>query len=369
MEMFVLLGLFVLLPVGFFITWYQRQAYESMMNQIAQQLGLVVVAGGWFSEASLRGSVGTTSVTVDTETTGTGKHRKVNTRIRLRDETALSFATVRAEGMMSHMGKMVGVSDFHVGDPAFDRHVNLQTSNPSDTLARLGAHARPRVLAAVRVGWSLSGGTWSWRANGMVRSAEELLPTLKVGLAALEATQLPEGAETALWQTVQEDPHPDVRRNALTERLRLLPKPTVDQLEPIAQRGGGEGMVAAAAMGAKGYPWLDRMLGDPEWGIEAALRLARLGRWSNTAEDVAMHGLTGPHVDVAIEALALAGSVVAVQPLSALTGMLSPQRSAAMAAIDAIQSRAKGTFGDLALADITGGELSMAQPRRRPLSE
>ena len=355
---FLLVG--VGMVVAFALIAWQRQAYADAVALFAGRNGLIVRGGGWFSGyPTVSGTVDGASVVLDTYTVRSGKRRSTYHRMRVTDPKGPADAVIRAEGVLSSIGKVFNGGDVQIGDPAFDAAVLVRGDAPQ-LRARLREEARAAVIAALRDGWELSQGEWQWKRQGLERDGEALHAQLSSAVRAAQALRLVGTVEDALLQRAKVETHPGVAARCLQERLALGPVPLQD-LEEIAGSGGMLAIVAAEAMGERGVRILDSALTDPNYGFAAALVLARMGYSHAGIEQLLIFGLDDEaRVDASIGALAMVGTVASVPALQRHEGgwLASARGNAASAAIRAIQGRVVGAeHGDLSSADLGGGGL------------
>jgi hypothetical protein len=284
----------------------------------------------------MAGSMGGIPVEVvwELEVVSTGKSTYAIPHTRYLVAVGLPIS-VRKEGIGTSIRKAISGSDLTVGDPVFDAACYL-AGDPVYMLAACSARSREALLALVKNGRAIDKGKLVLVTNDHLSeesAAHALLDPMIEAAAALRfsAGELP----GRLASNAVSDPVMGVRLRCLTALVVSFPDhpETVTACE-AAQKEGGPLRVAAA-------------LHQRDSGFLAAME----------QELIAMLHSEDPKVTrVAIDALALAGTIAAVEALHK-----APLKTEAAAAIAAIQGRAAGAAGELSVAGSEAvGQLSEA---------
>jgi len=245
------------------------------------------------------------------------------------------------------------------GDAAFDRAVFVAGTDPLSMLAQLDA-TRRRALVMAR-GWRLQHGSWRWELSS-TSDHESVVGVLKDGATLVEAARSQVPTVEGLRALVDDDPLPEVREAVLQTWLEGGEPPQAD-LRRWAAGTDGRALLAAAALGEAGVPYLVALLDHPDVASAAAVHLVRHpdeGHGAHCAE-VLLEALASASVQAdVVEALGRVGGPGCVAPLRAVGGAL---RGEASQAIDRIQRRIVaegGAAGAVSIADAGGGGVALA---------
>lgn len=115
-------------------------------RQFSQEIGAEFVDGGFWKGKKVVARVEDWTITLDTYTQSSGKHSTTYTRMRapFANKDGLRF-TIYRKGLLSGLGKMLGMQDIEVGYPEFDRDFIIKGNDESKVKA-LFANARIREL-------------------------------------------------------------------------------------------------------------------------------------------------------------------------------------------------------------------------------
>lgn len=414
-----LLSLAVLTVIAVMIHFavQSTREWKQMLADIASKHRLTYSGGSWLSRPKATGMVIPAHLTVDTVTESSGN--STVTYYRVLATLSLPPLSLGREGFGSFFGKMIKGEDLEIGDPHFDDQVVIRGAEPI-ARALLDQVTRDAVLRGVQEGITVGDGKIEWRKSGareqvpaIVDLVLELVarltrPANAKALAAVARNDLPAVARGALLVMP-----PGEVRDALDREL--LEKGGPDLRLIAARRLGGVAAPAVAelvvdarvpdALRAEGLQWLQRhadatgaarrcldrpevasialailasvepaidlpelrrltILGDPTL-TQQALRHAR--RHGAAAEPLLVEHLASDSAQtarVAAEALAEVGTVSAVMPLRARIERLGlfdgALKSAALAAIEAIQGRVGQAAGALTVVEGDDGRLSEA---------
>jgi len=128
-------------------------------SQLAQQTGGRFQEGGFFSGPNrVEARVGQWMLTLDTYTVSTGKSSTTYTRLRAPYVNADGFRfKVYRAGLFTELGKMFGMQDIEIGDPAFDQTFVLKGNDEqkvrqffSDARLKALIEAQPHISMEVR---------------------------------------------------------------------------------------------------------------------------------------------------------------------------------------------------------------------------
>lgn len=126
---------FGIIGISLYFSYTQNKARNADMARFASENGLSFTPGGWFSMPSLRGSYKGHQMEMGyfQQTEGSGKHRHSHTYFyaKMMVTSAPQFyLTVSREGLMSWLGKSVGLtSEIEMGVPEFDKKYLITTNN------------------------------------------------------------------------------------------------------------------------------------------------------------------------------------------------------------------------------------------------
>jgi len=103
---------------------------EEIWGQLAADIGATYQEGGFWREDVLRYSSGQWVVTLDTYTVSTGKSSTTYTRMRAPfvNRDGLYFKVYRS-GVLTGIGKALGMQDITVGNPIFDEAFVVKGNN------------------------------------------------------------------------------------------------------------------------------------------------------------------------------------------------------------------------------------------------
>jgi hypothetical protein len=104
---------------------------DEMWKQLAEEIRADFVNGGFWKGSKVKGQVKQWTVTLDTFAVSTGKTTLVFTRMRAPyvNRDGLRFKIYR-RGLLSNLGKLLGMQDIEVGFPDFDDEFVIQGNNP-----------------------------------------------------------------------------------------------------------------------------------------------------------------------------------------------------------------------------------------------
>jgi hypothetical protein len=119
---------------------------DEVWRQLCQEIGAKFVEGGGWKGNKVQAVVGPWTITLDTYTVSTGKSSVTYTRMRAPYFNTEGFRfTIYRKGVFSGLGKMLGMQDIEVGDPAFDEAFIIQ-GNHEQRVQHLFASKQIRAL-------------------------------------------------------------------------------------------------------------------------------------------------------------------------------------------------------------------------------
>lgn len=116
---------------------------DEVWRQLASEIGARYVDGGFWRGDKVQVDVGEWTVTLDTYTVSTGHTHVTYTRMRAPyvNPDGFRFRVWRG-GFFSAVGKLLGMQDLEIGDPAFDQAYVIQGNDESKVRALFG---NPRI--------------------------------------------------------------------------------------------------------------------------------------------------------------------------------------------------------------------------------
>jgi hypothetical protein len=119
---------------------------EDLWRQLSSEIGACYVEGGFWKGDRVQAWVGPWTVTLDTESEGSGASRRVHTRIRAPfvNRGHFRFLAYRT-GVFSELGKLVGMQDVSIGFPEFDEIFIIKGSD-EERLRKLFSNKKIRDL-------------------------------------------------------------------------------------------------------------------------------------------------------------------------------------------------------------------------------
>lgn len=373
-----------------------KQAWQAA----ASSLGISFVDGGMFgTKNKLLGHVEGFDVEVWVFSRGSGKSRTTYTGFRTMGiPTTMKLGS---EGFWSSMGRALGITDVEVGETMFDEAIKV-SGQPGEVRALLDHPTREFVYRAVKsYGVSVDRAVYC-EARGTVTDTGRIIDIVETQVKLAQALSQDPSRERLLQNAMGADVD-QVRINCLSHLVRTQKgwpelieacaqllhdekdslhvraaalkalhelDATIDDLSTLSSEPTPLGPVAIEAMLDRGdRPTREQtaaLLAGSGAEVVLGCRAARhLGGFeeemiARLSDDLSPHALTA-----LATVLGQVGSTRAVEALMPLTkGLLTDGavKDAARTAIAAIQERAGGNRGGLAMAEETGeGKLSVAQ--------
>lgn len=129
---------------------------DEVWRELATQVGGDLVDGGFWKTDKVVARVKEWTITLDLYTVSTGKSHVTYTRLRAPYVNSDGFRfTIYRKSIFSGLGKMLGMQDLEMGDPAFDEAFILQGNNPEKVRA-LFSHEPLRQLIAAQPRFSMT---------------------------------------------------------------------------------------------------------------------------------------------------------------------------------------------------------------------
>jgi hypothetical protein len=128
----------VVIVVAVAAAYLNHRARQQAWSELAALTGLTCESAGLFGlSLRVQGVYRGHALTLDTFTRSSGKHSTTYTRVVIRvNNTAAIRLVLHEEGLLSPVGKLLGLQDIQVGDQDLDRRFIIQ-GQPEDIIARL----------------------------------------------------------------------------------------------------------------------------------------------------------------------------------------------------------------------------------------
>ena len=166
-----------LLALVFGIVYFRRQAQQKAWSDLATQTGLTFEPGGFFGPVPrVTGIHRGHTLTLDTFTRSSGKHRTTYTRIVLFvDNPANIYLALYQESMFSKIGKFFGMADIQIRDEEVDRRFIIK-SKPENFAASLftSISLRQQFLQARVINVEVDGRELTFEQVGLLNDVEYL---------------------------------------------------------------------------------------------------------------------------------------------------------------------------------------------------
>lgn len=349
------------------ITARLRALHHQRLTECAAEFGLQVEDGAWLRPATASGVIEGRPVVIDTVQRGSGKSSKLHSRVVVRLPLRVGLGR---EGVWSPLASAVHGDHVQVGDAPFDGRVQVR-GDPVEASALLDVDTRAEVAACVRDGCFVDREGLCFEQRGYFPSTEAMSRRVRQLVSLARRLDRPL-TPAAAWRVASTDPVPGVRARATRHLLDAFERGPADHgvLEAMALAVTDPADLVRVAVLRRDVGALRGLLASDRPGVArtAAVALARGAPGPDRALEAALlEALGDGRLDV-IEALAAVGSAAAVPRLRALADrvlVLDGSASAAREAIRTIQARAGAEHGGLALADVTGGEVSTADAGHR----
>lgn len=110
-----------------------------LWQQLSSEMGATYVPAGFWEGAKVMARHGQWTITLDTHSVSTGRSALIFTRLRAPYVNRDGFRfTIYRQGVLSHLGKWLGMQDVVVGHPEFDNQFVVQGNNESKLKSLLG---------------------------------------------------------------------------------------------------------------------------------------------------------------------------------------------------------------------------------------
>jgi hypothetical protein len=136
---------------------------DEVWRRLADQIGADFVDGGFWKGDKVQAQVGPWTITLDTYTVSTGHSHMTYTRMRAPYVNPEGFRfTVYRKGLLTGLGKLLGMQDIEIGDSEFDEAFVIKGTDESrvrdlfgDRTVRTLVQAQPHIHLAVNdsEGW------------------------------------------------------------------------------------------------------------------------------------------------------------------------------------------------------------------------
>lgn len=306
---------------------------REVWRRLAGEVGGQFHDGGFFGQSAVQARTGDWIITLDTYTEGDGKTNRTYTRIRAPffNPEGFRFEIYRT-GLLSGLGKAMGMQDIEVGHPRFDRDFVVK-GNSTRRVRRLldngktrrGLQAQRRIHLSVkgRDGWfgRFPAGVHElhFRANGVIKDLAQLRTLF--------------GVFGQVLQDICWDGHDETTyRDDVRTQIRRLAGPGGEVMKKyILWEGNKPRREAAAALGRLGnpaaIPGLASVLGDEDTVLSAKAieALAEIRHPDSIGALIPLLGNPGPAAgrrmrDRATEALGQLGEGELVDTVTAAFG-------------------------------------------------
>ena len=125
---------------------YFQNSKADVWKQLSEKLGARFVAGDWLHDARIEAHVDEWTVTLDTYREPVGRATVTHTRLRAPFVNLRGFRfCIYTHTVISGMGKLLGMQDVEIGDPAFDAQYIIKGTDEAQVRA-LFADTRLREL-------------------------------------------------------------------------------------------------------------------------------------------------------------------------------------------------------------------------------
>lgn len=193
--------LFILFVIGVIIfTGYRSgQVAVEQWRTAAQQLQLTYQPAGLGAKGSICGTLNGHGVTVDTFTKGSGNSSRTYTRYQLLYRNAVPVdLKITRQGMLQGLGKVFGMQDIEVGNPAFDDHLLVKGASPHRVKALLSIELQSAIrdLASTYADLTVTGNQVEINKSGKDSDAAVIVYTVR-RLASFCETMMQAGGDYA----------------------------------------------------------------------------------------------------------------------------------------------------------------------------
>lgn len=332
------------------------RAHRHHLEVLARELQLTVVDGG------LEGSREQVHIAIEVISREVGafsEHADASGRAQRRHIAAIRLLDPKGPpgldlGLERLVDQLTSGPDLLLGDPAFDEVVRVTAADPALTVSLLDAPLRQRLVTHLRRGWVRRNAEWT-RVEvtaDVLRLQEEL--ELGVGICLALRRSRPVGV---LLEERLRDPVQGVRDTALG---LLLDRGWLDEPGLLVAMDSPRldlATRAALELGPVGRRWLEEGLVHPtrERRLRAAAALAhQMPERAEVLEPILLAGLRTDLAPQCIDALAHVGGAAT---LAALEG-----RADGAETVQTLLARRSRREGELSVADLAGGDLSVAEP-------
>lgn len=136
---------------------------DDVWRQLCEEIGADFIQGGFWKGNKVQARVGPWTITLDVYTESHGESSATYTRIRAPYVNPSGFRfSVYRRGLFSDLGKLLGLQDIEIGDPAFDEAFIVKGNKPDQVRELLASpqirqliQSQPKISLEVRdsEGW------------------------------------------------------------------------------------------------------------------------------------------------------------------------------------------------------------------------
>lgn len=179
------LGVFSLFVLFFaliiFLATRGRRKFRKTLENLASNLGCSYRKGGWLSSPHVEGEYKGRRILVDTFTQDSGEDNSTTyTRVRVWHKGSLSGdISVYREGLLSKVGKVLGVQDIQLGNPTFDQEFVVKGKNVLEVKSLLDVEAQHRLLE-LKIPLTIRPDVVYFDQTGYVNDKERLLGVINL---------------------------------------------------------------------------------------------------------------------------------------------------------------------------------------------
>ncbi len=171
---FIFAGALIVIVITIWIV--SRQKRDEAWQQLAYEIGAEFISGGLFHASKVQTQVKDSTVVLDTYTVPSGDSSTTYTRVKatLQNKDGLQFKIFRT-GLISKIGKALGMQDIEIGDADFDHDFTIQGNNELKVRA-LFTNQRIKQLIQTQksIHLSLKNNELHFEVQGVIRDVERL---------------------------------------------------------------------------------------------------------------------------------------------------------------------------------------------------
>ena len=179
-----------LIILGVVFGYKQKMQTLDNWERAANLLGIHFINGGLIGESRIHGTINSHSVTVTTETRGSGKNQYTVTVYHIKYSSPIHFKfDLTKQHLLHSFGKIFGMQDIEIGDKTFDDSVVVKSSDAAKIRDFLTAPRRKHIKMALKSfkNITISNNGVKVETRGMEKSQKKLTNTVKTLCAMAEA--------------------------------------------------------------------------------------------------------------------------------------------------------------------------------------